>query len=53
MATFASFEEFVRAHRILAAAMIGRSRERAEAFLEAHIASTLSLVYPDSAERAS
>ena len=53
MATFASFEEFVRSHEILAEATIARSRGRAEALLEAHIASTLALVYPDGAERAS
>ncbi len=53
MATFASFEEFVRSHELLAESTIARSRERAEALLEAHIASTLALVYPDGAERAS
>ncbi len=50
MATFASREEFVRSHEVLAEAAIGRSRERAEALLEAHIASTLRLVYPDAEE---
>ena len=50
MATFASREEFVRSHELLAEAPIGRSRERAEALLEAHIASTLRLVYPDAEE---
>jgi hypothetical protein len=40
-------------HEILAEATIARSRGRAEALLEAHIASTLALVYPDGAERAS
>ncbi len=53
MATFASREEFARGHEILADATIERSRERAEALLEAHIASTLALVYPDGADRAS
>ena len=52
MATFASRQEFVRGHEILAEAAIERSRERAEALIEAHIASTLALVYPDGAERA-
>ena len=47
MATFADPEEFVRAHESLAEAAIERSRERAEALLEAHIASTLALVYPE------
>ena len=53
LATFAGFEEFVRAHEILAEATIERSRERAEALIEAHIASTLALVYPNGAERPS
>jgi hypothetical protein len=43
----------VRGHEILAEATIGRSRERPEALIEAYIASTLALVYPNGAERAS
>lgn len=50
MATFASGDEFVLNHEVLAEATIGRSRERAEALLEAHIASTLGVVYPDAKE---
>lgn len=54
MATFAGYEEFVREHEILAELTIGRSRERAEALLAAHIASTLARVYPGGgADRAS
>jgi GntR family carbon starvation induced transcriptional regulator len=46
MATFTGYEEFVREHEILAELTIGRLRERAEALLSAHIASTLARVYP-------
>lgn len=53
MATFASREEFVRAHEVLAEAAIERSHERAEPLLEAHIASTLALVYPQPKASAS
>jgi len=49
MATFKSHSDFVRGHEILAEAAIDRATERAEALVEAHIASTLALVYPDSA----
>jgi DNA-binding GntR family transcriptional regulator len=49
MATFKSPGEFVRSHEILAEAAIERAAERAEALAEAHIASTLALVYPDAA----
>jgi GntR family transcriptional regulator, carbon starvation induced regulator len=48
MATFKSPGEFVRSHEILAEAAIERAAERAEALAEAHIASTLALVYPDA-----
>ena len=48
------YEEFVREHEILAELTIGRLRERAEALLSAHIASTLARVYPGGgADRAS
>ena len=53
MATFASREEFVRRHEVLAEAAIGRSHERAGPLLEAHIASTLALVYPQPKANAS
>ena len=53
MATVASSEEFVRGHEILVEATVGRSREPAEDLIEAHIASTLALVYPNGAGRAS
>ena len=53
MATFASSEDFFRAHEILAEAAIGRGGERAETLIEAHIASTLALVYPDDERRVS
>jgi DNA-binding GntR family transcriptional regulator len=53
MATVASSEEFVRGHEILVEATIGRSRERAEDLIEAHIASTLAVVFPNGAGRAS
>jgi GntR family carbon starvation induced transcriptional regulator len=53
MATFASREEFVRGHEVLAEAAIGRSHRRAEPLLEAHIASTLALVYPQPKANAS
>jgi GntR family transcriptional regulator, carbon starvation induced regulator len=51
MATFKSPSEFVRSHEILAEAAIERATERAEALAEAHIASTLALVYPDAPGR--
>jgi DNA-binding GntR family transcriptional regulator len=44
-------DNFVRMHEILAEAAIGRSTERAEALVEAHIASTLAVVYPDAPGR--
>jgi GntR family transcriptional regulator, carbon starvation induced regulator len=53
MATFTSGEDFVRAHEILAEAAIERAGERAETLIEAHIASTLALVYPDERRRVS
>jgi GntR family transcriptional regulator, carbon starvation induced regulator len=53
MATFADREEFLRGHEVLAEAAIGRSHERAESLLEAHIASTLALVYPQQEANAS
>jgi len=52
MATFTSGEDFVRAHEFLAEAAIEREGERAETLIEAHIASTLALVYPDGGDRA-
>jgi len=51
MATFTSPGDFVRSHEILAEAAIGRATERAQALAEAHIGSTLALVYPETAGR--
>ena len=53
MATFADREEFLRAHEVLAEAAIEREAKRAADLLEAHIASTFALVYPDTADRGS
>ena len=53
MAGFESREDFMRAHEVLAEAAIARKRKPAEALLEAHVASTLALVYPEARERAS
>jgi len=53
MATFADGEGFLRAHEVLAEAAIEREARRAADLLEAHIASTLTLVYPDTAGRGS
>lgn len=53
MATFADGEEFLRAHEVLAEAAIEREAKRAADLLEAHIASTFALVYPDTADRGS
>ena len=48
MAKFADPEEFARAHESLAQLTIDRARSAASAALEAHIASTLILVYPET-----
>ena len=48
MAKFADPEEFVRAHESLAQLTIDRARSAASAALEAHIVSTLILVYPET-----
>ena len=53
MATFADGEEFLRAHEVLAEAAIEREVKRAADLLKAHIASTFTLVYPDTADRGS
>jgi DNA-binding GntR family transcriptional regulator len=53
MATFADGEEFLRAHEVLGEAAIEREAKRAADLLEAHIASTLKLVYPDAPVRGS
>ncbi|MGO9418115.1 GntR family transcriptional regulator [Roseiarcus sp.] len=49
MAAFTNPGEFVKSHEILAEAAIERATERAQALAEAHIASTLALVYPEAA----
>ena len=51
MASFKSPEQFVHSHEILAGAAITRATERAQTLAEAHIASTLALVYPEPASR--
>ena len=51
MATFTYTGSFVKSHEVLAEAAIERATERAEALVEAHIASTLALVYPSGAGR--
>ena len=53
MASFKSPAQFVHSHETLADAAIARSTERAQVLAEAHIASTLALVYPDPAGRSS
>ena len=51
MATFEGPTQFVHSHETLAEAAISRACERAQALAEAHIASTLALVYPEPAGR--
>jgi DNA-binding GntR family transcriptional regulator len=51
MASFKSPEQFVHSHETLADAAITRATERAQILAEAHIASTLALVYPETAGR--
>jgi GntR family carbon starvation induced transcriptional regulator len=46
MSRFSSREEFIASHEQLAHAALARETERAIALLEAHIATTLTLVYP-------
>lgn len=53
MATFKSPADFVASHERLAEAVIARATERAQALAEAHIASTLALVYPEPAKHSS
>jgi GntR family transcriptional regulator, carbon starvation induced regulator len=51
MASFKSPTQFVHSHETLAEAAIARVSERAQVLVEAHIASTLALVYPEPASR--
>jgi GntR family transcriptional regulator, carbon starvation induced regulator len=51
MATFKNPEQFVHSHETLAEATISRATGRAEALVEAHIASTLALVYAQPVSR--
>ena len=51
MASFKSPAQFVHSHETLAEAAIARASERAQALAEAHIASTLALVYPEPASQ--
>jgi GntR family carbon starvation induced transcriptional regulator len=53
MPTFKSPADFVKSHERLAEAVIARETERAQALVEAHITSTLALVYPEPAKRSS
>ncbi len=53
MATISDPREFMKNHEVLAEAAIERATKRAEALVEAHIASTLRLVYPGGAGRSS
>jgi DNA-binding GntR family transcriptional regulator len=48
MASFGDPQAFVRAHEILAEAILEREADRASTLLQAHIASTLAHVYPDA-----
>jgi DNA-binding GntR family transcriptional regulator len=50
MPSFKEPSEFVRSHERLADAVISRAVESAQALAEAHIASTLALVYPEPAK---
>jgi GntR family carbon starvation induced transcriptional regulator len=47
MSTFKNPADFVKSHESLAEAAISRQAERAQALVQAHIASTLTLVYPE------
>jgi DNA-binding GntR family transcriptional regulator len=51
MASFKSPAQFVHSHETLAEAAIARASERAQVLAEAHIASTLALVYPEPVSR--
>jgi GntR family transcriptional regulator, carbon starvation induced regulator len=51
MASFKSHGEFVHSHEALANATIARATDRAQILAEAHIASTLALVYPEPASQ--
>ena len=51
MASFKSPGEFVHSHETLADAAISRATGRAQILAEAHIASTLALVYPEPASQ--
>ena len=51
MASFKSPGEFVHSHETLADAAIARATDLAQILAEAHIASTLALVYPEPASR--
>jgi GntR family transcriptional regulator, carbon starvation induced regulator len=51
MASFKSPAQFVHSHETLADAAIARAAERAQVLAEAHIVSTLALVYPEPASQ--
>jgi GntR family transcriptional regulator, carbon starvation induced regulator len=51
MASFKSPAQFVHSHETLADAAIARAAERAQVLAEAHITSTLALVYPEPASQ--
>jgi len=50
MRSFDSGKKFVRAHQLLADRVIGRDVQGAQAMLEAHLRSTLDIVYPSGNE---
>src|ERR1700716_1736405 len=50
MRSFDSGKKFVRAHQLLAERIIGRDVQGSQAMLEAHLRSTLDIVYPDGNE---
>jgi GntR family transcriptional regulator, carbon starvation induced regulator len=50
MRSFDSGKKFVRAHQLLADRVIGRDIKGSQAMLEAHLRSTLDIVYPSGNE---
>jgi GntR family transcriptional regulator, carbon starvation induced regulator len=50
MRSFDSGRKFVRAHQLLADRVIGRDVQGSQAMLEAHLRSTMDIVYPSGNE---
>ena len=50
MRSFDSGKKFVRAHQLLADRVVGRDIKGSQAMLEAHLRSTLDIVYPSGNE---